>query len=206
MGRALIQCVKAAATLGFIGPGWRPVCWMALGAALGLGAVVAHVSRAASYLGDEPETCVNCHVMNPPYATWQRSSHANVATCNDCHVPHDSVLSHYAFKARNGLYHSTILTLHLEPQVIELSAGAVPVVEANCRRCHEQVVGELHLAEFDPTSPRCWQCHREVPHGQVHSLSATPRVMNPQLPGVVSPRGRMTIGGRAPRADKGGAR
>ena len=34
-----------------------------LGLAAGMGLFVFHISRAASYLSDAPETCMNCHVM-----------------------------------------------------------------------------------------------------------------------------------------------
>jgi cytochrome c nitrite reductase small subunit len=36
---------------------------------------VVHISRAASYLSDEPEVCINCHVMDNAYATWRHGSH-----------------------------------------------------------------------------------------------------------------------------------
>lgn len=58
------------------------------GAFCGLLAYLVYMSKAYSYLSDNPEVCINCHVMGPYYATWQHSSHKNVATCNDCHVPH----------------------------------------------------------------------------------------------------------------------
>ena len=58
------------------------------GVIFGLGAYLVYVSKAYSYLSDDPKVCVNCHVMGPYYATWQHSSHKMVATCNDCHVPH----------------------------------------------------------------------------------------------------------------------
>jgi cytochrome c nitrite reductase small subunit len=158
---------------------------------------VGKVSRVTSYLSDDPEACVNCHVMRPQYASWQHSSHAS-ATCNDCHVPHDTILNAYAFKARDGLYHSVIFTLRLEPQVIRMSRGAVPVVEGNCRRCHGRVIEEVSLRRRQPGDHRCWDCHREVPHGRVRSLSAAPRVMSPQLPPALQPQ-VPSIGGRKPR-------
>jgi cytochrome c nitrite reductase small subunit len=36
------------------------------------------------------------------------------------------------------------------------------------------------------TSRRCWECHREVPHGRVNSLSSTPWARVP-LPGSPVP-------------------
>jgi len=177
-------------------------CFIMLGVMAGLGLAVAKVSRIGSYAGDEPETCVNCHVMQPHYASWQRSSHAGVATCNDCHVPHDHFINKYAFKARDGLYHSAIFTLRMEPQVIHTSRAAIPVIEGNCRRCHEQTIQDVSLCCPKAGDHRCWDCHREVPHGRVRSLSATPRISSPQLPPVLSPDAPR-IGGRKTRPESG---
>lgn len=192
------------ATLSFLPRKWRIPCFAAFGVFAGLGLTTVHVSRAASYMTDDPEACVNCHVMTVQYATWQRSSHANVATCNDCHVPHTNVLEKYAFKARDGAYHSTIFTLRLEPQAITMSSAAIPVVEANCRRCHAELVSEVHLRQWQEGDNRCWDCHREVPHGRMRSLSAVPRVMTPQLPEIMDALGKPTIGGRLPRPEQEG--
>jgi cytochrome c nitrite reductase small subunit len=164
--------------------------------AAGMGLFVFHISRAASYLSDAPETCMNCHVMTTQYVTWQHGSHANAATCNDCHVPHTSLLAQYAFKAKDGLWHSTVFTMRWEPQAIRLSKRAVPVVEDNCRRCHAQVIAEVAPAAHQNKDQRCWDCHRETPHGSVRSLSATPGIFQPRLPSVPQPSQQPTLGGR----------
>jgi cytochrome c nitrite reductase small subunit len=189
--------------LRFLRPAWQLPAFALAGMVTGAGLFVFHVSRAGSYLSDRPETCVNCHVMTTEYVTWQHSSHAPVATCNDCHVPHESLLRQYAFKAQDGLWHATVFTMRWEPQVIRLSERAVPVVESNCRRCHAQVVEDVGLAAHQSGGLRCWECHREVPHGRVHGLSATPGVFQPQLPSVEEPYQEPLIRGRRPRPDKG---
>lgn len=174
-------------------------CFGAMGAVVGLGVAVAHISRASSYLSDSPETCINCHVMYPQYTTWAHSAHANVAHCNDCHVPHDNLVSHYAFKAKDGLKHAAVFTARAEPQVIRLSKAAVPVVQDNCMRCHTEVVHSVQILS-DPDEQRlCWDCHRHTPHGRVRSLSATPQVLRPQLApiGLKDPGHR--VGARPPR-------
>ena len=197
--RALLACM---ASLRFVAPRGRLPGFLMLGVAAGMGLFVFHISRASSYLSDRPETCMNCHVMTTQYVTWQHSSHARVATCNDCHVPHDSLARKYAFKAKDGMWHSTVFTMRWEPQVIRLSQGAIPVVEANCRRCHAKVVEDVAIAAHAQGDLRCWQCHREVPHGSVRSLSAAPDVFQPRLPGMETLIQQPTIGGRAPRPDK----
>jgi cytochrome c nitrite reductase small subunit len=183
--------------LRFLAPQWRPPCFLMLGVTAGLGLFVVHISRAASYLSDAPETCMNCHVMTTEYVTWQHSSHARVANCNDCHVPHTSLPAKYAFKARDGLWHSTVFTMRWEPQSIRLSKGAIPVVEENCRRCHAEVVANVASAVHQRGDLRCWDCHRETPHGSVRSLSATPGVFQPQLPDIRDPLQQPRLGGRA---------
>ncbi|MCC7146487.1 MAG: cytochrome c nitrite reductase small subunit [Phycisphaeraceae bacterium] len=193
--------IAALWNLRFISARWRTPCLAALGMLVGSGLFVAHISRAASYLNDDPETCVNCHVMFPQYSTWQHGSHANVANCNDCHVPHDNFLNHYSFKARDGMWHSTVFTMRWEPQVIRLSKGAIPVVEDNCRRCHTQVIENVALTAHQSSDQRCWDCHRDVPHGTVRSLSATPTVMRPALPALGQFDSQIRIDGRPARSD-----
>lgn len=197
---SLLGGIKSILMLKRVPAKWRLPCYLGFGLAWGIGLATLRVSRATSYMSDAPEACVNCHVMRPFYATWARSSHASRATCNDCHVPHDSVLSKYAFKARDGIYHSYVFTTHTEPQVIHISDAAIGVVENNCRRCHAEVVNQA-VGPHQAGDRRCWECHREVPHGRVHSLSGSPAYNDPQLPDPLG-RDEMTIGGRSARPQK----
>jgi cytochrome c nitrite reductase small subunit len=165
-------------TLAPLPRGWRIAVLAAGGVAIGLAIVVARIANATSYLSDSPETCVNCHVMTDAYATWQRGSHRHVAVCNDCHVPHTSVAAQYAFKARDGTRHSYVYTMRTEPQVLRLSRGAEPVVEANCLRCHGELVAMTSLSSG---GRHCWDCHTNT-HGHVQSLSSSPEALRPRLP------------------------
>jgi cytochrome c nitrite reductase small subunit len=196
--------LRSVVGLRLLAPAWRLPAFALLGVAAGMGVLVLQISRAASYLSDQPETCMNCHVMTTQYVTWQHGSHATVATCNDCHVPHDSVVRHYAFKAKDGLWHATVFTMRWEPQVIRLSQAAVPVVEDNCRRCHAQVIENVSVTAHKGGDLRCWQCHREVPHGSVRSLSATPGVFQPRLPSIREPIQEPRILGRPIRPEGSG--
>ncbi len=199
MSRFVRERLWGLATLRVLPRRWRVPCFLMLGVLGGMGLFLVDISRAPSYLFDNPETCVNCHVMATQYVTWQHSSHARCATCNDCHVPHDNVVKEYAFKAKDGLWHATVFTMRWEPQVIRISAGAVPVVEQNCRRCHRALIEDTALAVHEPGDMRCWDCHREVPHGRVRSLSATPDVFQPRLSPLVSGPQELRIGGRSAR-------
>lgn len=168
-------------------PGWRLPVAIVSGMLFGLAIFLFIISNAASYLSDKPETCINCHVMNEQYTSWRHSSHREWANCNDCHVPHDYVVRKYYFKAMDGMRHSTIFTMRAEPQVIMIREPGKKVVLENCIRCHQKLVDNVDLAGLSleaighGAGKLCWECHREVPHGRVSSLSASNNVMNPRL-------------------------
>ena len=196
---SLSRLVRAVVALSVFPAAWRlPILGLS-GIAFGLGIAGVHLSRAPSYMSDAPETCMNCHVMGAAYSSWSHSSHGRVTTCTDCHVPHDTMIAKYLFKAQDGLRHSTVFTMRSEPQVMALNPVAVPVVEANCRRCHESVVGDVHAKAWQSGDPRCWDCHRETPHGIGRSLSALDDTFRPTLPMVFADPRTLEVGGRAPR-------
>ncbi|KAF0159470.1 MAG: cytochrome c nitrite reductase membrane subunit NrfH [Ignavibacteria bacterium] len=171
---------------------WKMPVIILLGIFFGLGFYVIYISNAASYLSDDPKTCVNCHVMYPQYATWERGSHGRVATCNDCHVPQDNLINKYLFKANDGLRHATYFTMRWEPQVIQIKEAGKNAVQENCIRCHTNLVHPIGLRAInnknvqDQTEKFCWDCHRETPHGRIHSLSSTPYANVPQLKPSIS--------------------
>ncbi|MCF6364596.1 MAG: cytochrome c nitrite reductase small subunit [Bacteroidales bacterium] len=165
---------------------WRMPVAILLGAFIGLSIYLFKVSNATSYLSDAPETCINCHVMVPEYASWNHSSHREHANCNDCHVPHDNMIHKYYFKAGDGIRHATMFTLRKEPEVIKIKEAGIEVVQNNCKRCHGFVNENISANNWNikdvhsGNGKLCWDCHREVPHGKVHSLSSTPNVILPQ--------------------------
>ena len=171
---------------------WRLPVVLAAGAFVGLGLVAFHVGNATSYLSDDPKACMNCHVMAPQYATWERGSHARVAVCNDCHVPHDNPVRKYAFKAMDGTRHSFMFTFRMEPQVIRIHDAGTAVVQENCIRCHSALTRNIkeRMVTLDAQQhgggKLCWECHRETPHGRVSSLSAVPYARVP-IPTTVVP-------------------
>ena len=164
---------------------WKVPIIIVLGMFFGLGFYIIYISNAPSYLSDNPETCVNCHIMAPQYATWIHSSHRQWTSCNDCHVPHDNIFNKYYFKAKDGLRHATIFTLRNEPQVIFIKEDGKEVVQENCIRCHEHLLTDYKLlnktkdVHTNRTDRECWDCHRETPHGRVNSLSSVPNAIVP---------------------------
>ena len=158
-----------------------------LGILFGLVFLILRLSNAPSYLSDDPVACMNCHVMAPQYATWERGSHGRVATCNDCHVPHENMVRTYMFKAQDGLRHASVFTFRLEPQVIQIKQAGKEVVQENCLRCHDHLtslarIGTQSFVETQHGEGKaCWDCHRDVPHGRVSSLASTPYARVPVL-------------------------
>lgn len=169
---------------------WKVPVIIILGIFSGLALFVFDLSKAPSYLSDKPETCVNCHIMAPQYATWNHSSHRQYATCIDCHVPHNNIANKYYFKGKDGLRHSSMFALRLEPQVIFIKKAGKEVVHNNCIRCHQFLLTDEKMKQqsemFTQTrnGRSCVECHRETPHGRVHSLSSVPyaRVPLPESP------------------------
>ncbi len=169
---------------------WRMTVIILMGITTGLIAYLFYISKAHSYLSDNPKTCVNCHIMAPQYATWNHSAHREVTNCNDCHVPHNNVFNKYFFKAKDGLRHATIFTLRKEPQVIFIHEEGQEVVQNNCIRCHANKITDAKVLAYTSdyhtyrSKRKCWECHRETPHGRVNSLSSVP---NARIPLPTSP-------------------
>lgn len=156
---------------------WRTTAVFLIAVVLGMGLFMAKEAEVVSYLSDDPQACVNCHVMTPVYNSWMHSSHREWTSCNDCHVPHDNILNTYYFKAKDGLYHASVFTLRAEPEVIKMREESQKVVQENCLRCHVQQVtqtkyeGWISTHSENRTDRTCWSCHREVPHGRIHGNS-----------------------------------
>lgn len=156
-----------------------------IGIIMGLIGYLSYISKAYSYLSDNPKTCVNCHVMASEYATWFHSAHGRVTVCNDCHVPQDNFFKKYYFKAADGLRHATYFAMRWEPQVIRMGEQGAAVVQKNCMRCHSTLnsaVGNTLIADrgmHGDAGKLCWECHREVPHGKIRGLSAAPNARVP---------------------------
>jgi cytochrome c nitrite reductase small subunit len=113
--------------------------------------------------------------MNEQYAGWVKSSHRSVAVCNDCHVPRD-LLGKYATKGRNGFWHSYYFTTQSFEEPIRATARTREIVEANCRACHERVVGAMGTpshAETDEIS--CVRCHVSVGHAELFATNVASR-------------------------------
>jgi cytochrome c nitrite reductase small subunit len=106
-----------------------------LGALAASGVFTFVSAHGTAYLSNDPAACVNCHIMREQYDGWLHGSHHAVATCNDCHLPHDNVVHKFYVKALNGYHHSKAFTLQDFEEPIRIKAGNAYVLEANCLRC-----------------------------------------------------------------------
>lgn len=152
---------------------WLPLVAVLLaGVVVGLGAFTFVYARGYSYMSNQPSVCANCHIMDEHYAAWLKSSHKTVATCNDCHTPHDLAGKYYV-KAKNGFWHSFYFTTGAFPDPLRITNPNHAVVEEACRYCHEAIVESIDHRASDMGDAQtgdgrdtftCTRCHRYVGH------------------------------------------
>jgi cytochrome c nitrite reductase small subunit len=134
------------------------------GLAFGVGSYTFVYAKGFSYMGNDPATCANCHIMQDQYNGWQKSSHHTVAVCNDCHTPHN-FLGKYFVKGLNGYHHSKAFTTGRFHEPIQIKAMNRGVTESACRYCHGDVVQAIDEGR-SPTCEdvSCIRCHASVGH------------------------------------------
>ncbi|MDP3064160.1 MAG: cytochrome c nitrite reductase small subunit [Chloroflexota bacterium] len=140
--------------------------WVALagvvGCTIGLGGFTFTYGQGYSYLGSDPRSCANCHIMRDVYDGWNHSSHKAVATCNDCHTPHQ-LAPKYLVKGLNGFNHSTAFTFNNFPEPIRIRPFNRTVAQENCIYCHGDLVESISYDGLaHPTD--CLRCHARVGH------------------------------------------
>lgn len=136
---------------------------LALGSAIGLGVYTFIYAKGYSYLSNDPQVCANCHIMQGQYDGWIKSTHHGVATCNDCHTPHNLV-GKYKTKASNGFWHSFYFTTNSFHEPIQIKKRNHDIAEANCRRCHGDIVQAMDGPHRKGDKLSCIQCHGTVGH------------------------------------------
>jgi cytochrome c nitrite reductase small subunit len=138
-----------------------------LGLVLGLCGYTFIYAKGYAYLTNDPLACTNCHVMQAQYDAWLKSSHHSVATCNDCHTPHN-IVGKYAVKANNGFWHSFYFTSGWYPDTIEITKFDHKVTEGACRRCHENITSAIdgNVVHGHAEGLQCTRCHSSVGHSE----------------------------------------
>lgn len=152
----LLERIRAGVGLSLAGVAFSCL----VGLFLGAGSFTAYFAEATSYLRDDPNACLNCHIMRDHYDAWQKSGHHTVAVCNDCHLPHD-IAGKWQAKIRNGFFHSTAFTLQNFHEPIQIHSWNERIVQNNCVDCHREFVSQVVAIG----QVNCVHCHAGVGHG-----------------------------------------
>jgi len=148
---------------------------LSAGVLLGIGAFTLNYAEGLSYLSADPEACANCHIMQPQFDSWQKSSHHGVAVCVDCHLPHDFV-GKYVAKAENGYHHSVGFTFQDFHEPIMIKPKNAWILQENCIACHEDLAHNMLVGVAGaPEDVQCVHCHRTVGHGEPAGLGGPAR-------------------------------
>ena len=152
---------------------------VALGALAGVGGYTFTYAKGLSYFSHDPRACVNCHIMQREYDSWQKGGHHHVAVCIDCHLP-EAFVPKYLAKAENGWRHGKLFTTGGFVEPIEVKATGRAILQANCVRCHAALTADMRGTESDvhPGTATgnfsCTHCHADVGHGEHAGLGGPP--------------------------------
>lgn len=135
---------------------------VSVGAVIGVGGYTFAYAEGWAYMTNDPNACANCHVMNEQLDGWAKGSHHDVAVCNDCHTPTDTV-GKLVTKARNGWHHSLAFTTQSFHEPIQITPYNLAITEARCRDCHAEIVDAIDGAHADDRVS-CVRCHSSVGH------------------------------------------
>jgi cytochrome c nitrite reductase small subunit len=132
---------------------------------LGIGGVVALLVLTFLLVGppkilaksDSPGFCAGCHVMESEHNAFMHSRHRRIR-CVDCHLPNQNLALHYVWKSIDGMKDAVFFYSGHTPERIKLSGHGADVLQANCIRCHEELVSPIN------TEQKCWSCHRAITH------------------------------------------
>ena len=138
---------------------------LALGAAVGLGGYTFVYAKGGSYLGNNPASCANCHVMQDKLDAWIKSTHRSVATCNSCHTP-PGLIPKYFTKAEHGFFHSLAFTTDSFHEPIQIKERSRRVTEGACRQCHQGIVHDIETIKEPGAGLSCIRCHASVGHAK----------------------------------------
>lgn len=161
---------------------WRRARIVMLGVAAVCGAfllTLGILTTGAAVYTSRSEFCVSCHIMEPYYASWQESSHKDVA-CIKCHFPPGA-----AEKVRGKL-----LGLVQLLKYVTATAGprlSAEISDASCLRCHDtRLLGgrvDFHGIPFDHRPHltelrrgkhlRCTSCHSQIVQGTHMTVTAS---------------------------------
>jgi len=135
------------------------------GIAGGLGAFTFGYGDGTAYMSNDPNACINCHVMQDHFDSWVNSSHEKVAVCNDCHLPPDPI-GKWVTKADNGFFHSLAFTTGDFHEPIQIKPRNRRVTQRACLHCHSDFVDHMRPAQPGGDMLNCIHCHQSVGHAR----------------------------------------
>lgn len=141
-----------------------PIVGVLVGVFVGLSFFTFGYANGSAYFGKDPQACSQCHSMNEQFAGWSNGPHRHVATCQDCHAPHDDPVAWALDEADNGFWHSLKFTFDAYPENIKIREKNRHVVEASCLYCHKDFVSRIEMGRPHGQEVSCLQCHNEVGH------------------------------------------
>ena len=133
-----------------------------VGILLGMLIYLFKYANGASYLSSDPNACINCHIMEPQFDSWKKSSHHSSASCVDCHLPHETIKKWIA-KAENGFLHSKAFTLQNFHEPIMIKDKNKNILQKNCIQCHDSMTDDITNNHY-PIKNDCLHCHSSVGH------------------------------------------
>ena len=143
-----------------------PIILILIAVTAGIGLFTFNYGEGLSYFSADPEACQNCHIMSQQFDSWQKASHHTVATCVDCHLPHDFI-GKYVAKAENGYNHSRAFTLQNFHEPIMITPKNSRILQENCVACHQHMVENVQdQAHANTQGLECVHCHVSVGHGE----------------------------------------
>lgn len=110
---------------------------------------------------NEATYCAKCHVMQEQYLSLMKGGLHNSLKCVDCHLPNDSKVKFYFWKAVDGSKDFIAFHTGAVPDPIKATAHAKDTIQQNCIRCHEGMVSKINVGDR-----KCWECHKRVSHRQ----------------------------------------
>ncbi|MBI5743753.1 MAG: NapC/NirT family cytochrome c [Elusimicrobia bacterium] len=107
-------------------------------------------------LTESPQFCALCH--SNQNGDWLHSAHRR-EKCIDCHLPNDNFADHYMWKSIDGgkdvFFHFSGLG---DGNDTQLTPHGKKVLQANCIRCHVDLVSHIN------NKRSCIDCHRTLSH------------------------------------------
>lgn len=127
--------------------------------------------------------CGKCHPMEPMIDSYMASTHGGnnshgvMAACTDCHVSHESLVSHILGKAKSGSHDVWVMytqdTSQIDWETKRLRREEF-VYDSGCLTCHQNLENATqgntkafiaHKAYFlGETEDQCVSCHQHVGH------------------------------------------